>query len=672
MNAVVFEQELAAHVFAPTDGPWAGAARRLIDQMWQRCRDLGMVSPMALPGVPRDLPDELPAASAVIAAQRSDDSGLQALLRREHDLLNLSVLVRAGRATRWMDQERLHDTVLGEPVDPFIGVTRLYLGKTGEQMTPQHAEAVRSLLPVAGRGDQWWWHRGRRLGDFVTAWETSDREDGRIERRLLVLVAPDRDRELSTWTWTHDGRPDLPTLGRYLMHMAKIRYELRVRSAFLPTARLCQRVDDGAARLRTALEGAAWPDVRRELAALRTDLARTTETITAMTAMRRTVEIAAGNAARTLDIEMTGPGPADDLVGDDLALTEWFVKQLSNDLGYLEGSRDGAHRVVEFAASAVRLGGAGGDPAGPTYGIVTALSEEFAAMEALVENGRRVVVEGDRATYVVGTLPSFDDDRPHEVVLTLLGDTGTDAAAGGCVNLIRSFGSINCVVMVGIAAGVPNVRHPRRHVRLGDIVVSDWSIADYDHVVDRPDGPAQRQSHPRPSPALAHAIKLLEAGEMIGQHPWEQWIDLVQSRIAGFDRPPANTDLVYTTDRATRPVSHPDPAQSGHRPGRPKVHHGRVGSGDRSLRSIGKRDELAARFDLRAIEMEGTGVAKAGFSNGLEWLVVRGISDYGDRRTDTIWRRYAALVAAAYTRALLAECSPVGVRGGHPRGVDSR
>lgn len=223
--------------------------------------------------------------------------------------------------------------------------------------------------------------------------------------------------------------------------------------------------------------------------------------------------------------------------------------------------------------------------------------------------------------------------------------------------------------MVGIAAGVPNVRHSDRHVRLGDVVVGSWGVVDYDHVVDTPGGSSLRQPHPQPSPLLGRYAKLLEAEEKIGTRPWEQWIDQGQAELEGFERPPASTDVIYASDKATRPVSHPDLAKSGHRLGRPKVHQGRIGSGDRSVRNVRKRDELATRHDLIAIEMETTGLGKAGFSNGLEWFVIRGISDYGDRRADKTWRNYASLVAAAYTRALLAQCSPLDARGGHIRAI---
>ena len=95
-------------------------------------------------------------------------------------------------------------------------------------------------------------------------------------------------------------------------------------------------------------------------------------------------------------------------------------------------------------------------------------------------------------------------------------------------------------------------------------------------------------------------------------------------------------------------------ALSGHRPGQPKLHSGLIASGDRSLRSARKRDEIAARYDVLAIEMEGKGIGNTGFYEGVEWFTARGISDYGDRHVTPTWRSYAAMAAAAYVRALLA------------------
>jgi nucleoside phosphorylase len=255
-------------------------------------------------------------------------------------------------------------------------------------------------------------------------------------------------------------------------------------------------------------------------------------------------------------------------------------------------------------------------------------------------------------------MPSQLPEQPHQVVLTLLPDTGNVAAAAACANLVRSFGSIEQVIMVGIAAGIPDPDHPLQHVRLGDIVVATWGVVDYDHVVDRPDGEAPRQSFPRPSPLLTPRARMLEALDQIGVRPWEEHLERAVRTLDGFARPPADTDRLFTDDTPGSERAHPDPAASGHRDGLPKVHLGRIGSADRAMRNAAARDDLAARYGIRAIEMEGNGVGRAVFASGREWFVVRGISDYGDSRTDQLWRKYAAVVAAAYVRALLAQCAP--------------
>lgn len=302
----------------------------------------------------------------------------------------------------------------------------------------------------------------------------------------------------------------------------------------------------------------------------------------------------------------------------------------------------------------------------PVFGILTALPEELAAMRALIDAPERAIARGDRANYVTGTLPSLDPDQPHQVVVTMMGDTGNDAAVQACANLIRSFESVGFVLMVGIAAGVPDPRRPERHVRLGDIVVATAGIVDYDHIVDKPGGPEPRQPFPLPSSLLRYRTRWLEAEEKRGLRPWEQWLERGERELAGFARPPADTDVFYASDTASKPARHPDMTLSGHRAGWPKVHYGPIGSADRSLRCARSRDQLAARHGVLAIEMEGKGIGNASFARGLEWLVVRGISDYGDRRATRRWHNYAALAAAAYTRALLAECPPGTARDGYP------
>jgi nucleoside phosphorylase len=298
----------------------------------------------------------------------------------------------------------------------------------------------------------------------------------------------------------------------------------------------------------------------------------------------------------------------------------------------------------------------------PVFGILTALPEEFAAMRSFIDDPQRANVEGDRADYLIGTMPSAGRGSAHTVVLTILSETGNDAAASACTNLLRSYRSVRCLLMTGIAAGVPDPGRPERHVRLGDIVVAR-GIAEYDSVRENDDGPVPRRTFPPPSPLLERRARLLQAGEMTGDRPWEDLLAAQTRLYPRFGRPPESADLVYSSDDPASQVQHPDMTLSGHRPGQPKVHSGLIASGDRSLRSARKRDEIAAIYHVLAIEMEGKGIGNTGFNEGVEWFAVRGISDYGDRHATRIWRNYSSMAAAAYVRALLA-VTPAAPDGG--------
>jgi tetratricopeptide (TPR) repeat protein len=71
------------------------------------------------------------------------------------------------------------------------------------------------------------------------------------------------------------------------------------------------------------------------------------------------------------------------------------------------------------------------------------------------------------------------------------------------------------------------------------------------------------------------------------------------------------------------------------------------------LKDPEKRDELLARFGVRAVEMEGAGIADAAWDGEVGYLVVRGICDYCDEIKGYDWQEYAAIIAAAYARAVL-------------------
>ncbi|HKT00707.1 MAG TPA: hypothetical protein VJT31_14345 [Rugosimonospora sp.] len=283
-----------------------------------------------------------------------------------------------------------------------------------------------------------------------------------------------------------------------------------------------------------------------------------------------------------------------------------------------------------------------------TVAIVTALPVESAAVRAMVDDlsARRPPLE-DPNYYVGGTMPSDDPNQPHGVVVALLPADNTRNAAAVCIDLLRTFPQVQVVVMAGIAGGIPAPGDPRRHVRLGDVVVAE-GVVDCGHVRTQDGVDTPRRHLPGISPRLLRAAHELEVKSLRGVRPWEASLRV---QLDGFARPaPASDVLVWHGS----PTPHP-PRE---RPGYPVVHRGLIASGDRLLRDEVRRDEIAARFGVIAVEMEASGIAEGAAQHGREWMVVRGVSDYCDSTKNDQWHGWAALVAAAYVRALLAECRP--------------
>jgi nucleoside phosphorylase len=81
---------------------------------------------------------------------------------------------------------------------------------------------------------------------------------------------------------------------------------------------------------------------------------------------------------------------------------------------------------------------------------------------------------------------------------------------------------------------------------------------------------------------------------------------------------------------------------------KPDIHFGSVASGDRVMRSGEERDKLAETEGVSAFDMEAAGVWEY-----LPCILVKGVCDYADSHKNKAWQEYAALAAAACTKAVL-------------------
>lgn len=285
-------------------------------------------------------------------------------------------------------------------------------------------------------------------------------------------------------------------------------------------------------------------------------------------------------------------------------------------------------------------------------GIITALPKESAAMKAMldhpVEETRGGRNPGRR--YTIGDIPSRHGGA-HRVALCLLPDMGNNIASVRAALLLEDYPSVESIIMVGIAGGVPYPTKPEHHVRLGDIVVSDRrGVIQYD-LQKQGDGWQETRASPRPPSAfLLDAVRHLEADWHSGEVPWMTHVPRA-AKIRESNRPSGDTDKLADSQDQSVLVEHPDDKRRT--PGEPLVFTGPIASSNTLLKDPKRRDALRDGFGVKAVEMEASGVADATWDHGVGYLVVRGVCDYCDSNKGDEWQGYAAVVAAAYTRALL-------------------
>ncbi|MCX5247832.1 5'-methylthioadenosine/S-adenosylhomocysteine nucleosidase [Streptomyces sp. NBC_00201] len=289
---------------------------------------------------------------------------------------------------------------------------------------------------------------------------------------------------------------------------------------------------------------------------------------------------------------------------------------------------------------------------GPLFGIVTALPQEFQAMKVMLDSPSRIrPIQGDPNIYHIGKIESISTKGAHSIVLAQLTGPGNNLSSIAATHLMRSFPSVQHVLMVGIAGGVPHRKKPDKHVRLGDVVVSDrHGVIQYDNIRRRRNGVDIVGISPPPSPYLTAVVRDLEAERFSGQYPWEEHIKRAQHLI-GASRPSPATDLLFSSTKSKKVVPHPTDVDR--RTGHTRIHYGRIGSANTLLKDPLVRDSLRDALGIRAVEMEGSGVADATWMANVGYMAIRGVCDYCDSHKGQAWQVYAATAAAAYARALI-------------------
>jgi len=228
-------------------------------------------------------------------------------------------------------------------------------------------------------------------------------------------------------------------------------------------------------------------------------------------------------------------------------------------------------------------------------GVIGALPEEVELLDAHLEDAATSRIA--RRSYRTGTLPVAGGAQRVTLVQSRMGKV---AAAVTATTLIREFG-VDAVVFTGIAGALSDV------VRIGDVVVATDLVQ---HDVQGP-----------PDHFGRGEIPLLGTREFVADAALS---DAAVAAAASF----FENDLDTVVDDAVR-------AELGI--GRPRVHRGRIVTGDEFIHGDGKAVVVDRDDAALCVDMEGAAVAQVCFEHGgVPLCVIRAISDLasGDAVTD--------------------------------------
>ena len=363
MSQTLHADALVVHLFVAADGPHDEEDREYLTRLWNRVRaEFELDAPIA------DLPKRpaLTGRSGLLAGRRDPRVTVphvaEMLLRRTHDTYCLSVMREPAGGSWAALQDRWAAVMDGFAPSPgVIGSAQIFLARMGGAGAPTpHTEAVRPdpdlLDPVvrrrlpapAGIPAPRWQSAGSTSHGFAV-WESSEPADGRTTRRIVVVAPDDSDERLSGWTWVVGAERDLPPLGRYLLHAAKLRHQLGVWNEERDRYREVRRhADQAVDRLLALLAHGAGRgpsserllEAAQELTELQASERGLVRTSTALIEMRRTVDICTANLAAQSDPDVGGP------FAEDRELGAWLSQQLDDDVVYVGAARERAGQLA--------------------------------------------------------------------------------------------------------------------------------------------------------------------------------------------------------------------------------------------------------------------------------------------------------------------------------------
>ncbi|KAG5766876.1 hypothetical protein H9Q72_005040 [Fusarium xylarioides] len=303
------------------------------------------------------------------------------------------------------------------------------------------------------------------------------------------------------------------------------------------------------------------------------------------------------------------------------------------------------------------------DPALYTIAWIAPLEIEAQAALHMLDNrrnGRFPVNRGDDYIFSAG------DINGHNIIIATLPagqEYGTGSAAALASQIKKFFTNLWCGLLVGVAAGLPNLREtPPIDIRLGDVLVGlsegdSAGLIAYDLGKETSEGFQLLRS----GRVLANTemvirsaignIKIKAPGDTDVFLPFYDSVKDKEHSKGTFEDPGQEKDVFY--DIGDDGVD--SPVQRLYRPTdrRTRVWYGSIGSGDKLTKNTRRRNGIRDRYGVIGLEMEA-----AGTMNRIPVGVIRGVCDYADEHKNKEWQPYASAMAAAYAKAVIYELGP--------------
>ncbi|KAH8256655.1 hypothetical protein KR026_010432 [Drosophila bipectinata] len=324
----------------------------------------------------------------------------------------------------------------------------------------------------------------------------------------------------------------------------------------------------------------------------------------------------------------------------------------------------------------------------PTIAIITAQYCEKLAVDAMLENKetfvRYTTVDSDpnltnslrkskkKRRFGESNVYTLGNIGAHRIVSTKLPSVGSTreamtATGNTTTRLLGTFQKVDFVFIVGVAGGVPHYTDYKKHVRLGDVVISyvDKQRALISNSKEKPyvylykSGEDVKTYFPI-NDSLQQIAESLQANMQV-KRPWENYLSQAQKTLAqktesDFNRPDSKTDKLFMNigNNEVIEVAHPIAADEVDGVPRLRLHLGPIGSGRDLVRSDDLRTQFARKYGLLATDVEMSSVLDSIIGNCREsFILVKGIADYKDGTSTRKWQNFAALSAASVVKSVI-------------------